>query len=182
MDLGVLADGDAAAARGTGEAGGHQVGVGKAGFGLIADQGCVFKLRDRQQFFRLLAVQQLERNALVLLLLQRGAQRLKLVAFRGDDHVATLHQSAGRLFVAKIPGEIIEHCPGMAGQFDVLLDRVMGTEDAGRLGRRSRTDVAPVEHQDVLRAKPGQMKRYRAADDTGADHHYVVRIHGCTFH
>ena len=45
-------DANAQAARGAGKAGGHQIGIGKAGLGLVADQGGIVELGDRQQLAR----------------------------------------------------------------------------------------------------------------------------------
>ncbi|MCY1514079.1 hypothetical protein D9M68_486070 [compost metagenome] len=182
VDFSILANGDATAARSAGETGGNQVGVGEAGLGLVADQCSVAELSNRQQFLCLLPGQQLEGNALVLLLLQGGSQRFKLVAFCGDNHVAALNQAAGSLFIAQVLRKIVEDGPGLASQFDVLLDRIVGTENARGLRGRPGADAAPVENQHVLRTKPGEVECHGTADNTGANYHYVVRIHGCTFH
>jgi hypothetical protein len=95
----------AAAARGAREAGGHQVGVGKAGLGLVADQRRVVEARDGQQRPGLRRVEQVHRDALAAGR-QRRAQRLEPVAFGRGDQVAAPDQPGRGLVVADVAGEV----------------------------------------------------------------------------
>jgi hypothetical protein len=82
----------AAPPRGTRETGGGEVGVGKTGLGLEADQRRVVEAGDRQQAGGLRGIQFLHADALGALPGQRAAQRIELGALGRGDQVAALDQ------------------------------------------------------------------------------------------
>ncbi|MNT00356.1 hypothetical protein D3C72_1347850 [compost metagenome] len=173
----VFADGHATAARAAREAGGHQIGIGKARFRFKADQRRVVERGNGQQLAGLGGVQQFQRNALFALLVQRALQGRQLVVVGGGDQITALDQAAGRFVVTDVAGEVVEHVPGTLRQLHVFAHRIMGAQNTGRLRRRARADGRAVQHQHVLRAQLRQVERHRTADHAGTNHDHVITFH-----
>ncbi len=148
LDIDALHDLHAQAACGAGKAGGHQIGIGKAGLGLVADQRRIVELGDRQQLARGGLVEQAHLDAHALLAGQGLTQGLQLGAVGRADQVAALDQAGRGFLVAKVAGEVVEHRPGVLGQLHVLDHRIVGAQDARGLGAGARADLQPVQHQD----------------------------------
>ena len=109
---------------------------------------------------------------------ERGTQRLQFGAFGCADQVAALHQTGRGFFIAQVARKVVEHRPRALGQFHVFDHRIVGAQDAGRLGAGARADLAAVQHEHAARTQAGQVVSDRSTDHTGTDHDGVVGLHG----
>ncbi len=176
--LDALHDLHAGAARGAGKTGGHQVGVGKARLGLVADQRRVVEAGDGQQGAGLSLVEVTHLDALAALAFQGLAQRIEPGTLGRADQVAAPDQPGRGFLVTQVAGEVREHRPGLARQFHVLDHRVVRAQDARGLRGGARADLQALQHQHVPGAETRQVVGDRTADHTGTDHDGVIALHG----
>jgi hypothetical protein len=166
--------------RGACKAGGDEVGVGKAGFGLVSDErGArrVAEVGDGQQRLRLLGADLVGLDAEGPLRCQRFAQRAGALTFRRHDEVAAAHQAAGGFGVVQVGGQVAEDRPGTLRQGDVFQHRVVRAQDAGGLRRSAIADPATLQQRHTGQAQAREVVGDGRADDATADDHCVEGLH-----